>query len=167
MPYRRYRRRDPRRYWILARLHARVVCARLGRRGLVLTMLGAIWVLVGLSTLTTPARPEYTLLELFAVPRGAAWVVTGIVAMVYAWRPQGEDRRGFLALYVMAAYRCAAYLLGWVAWVVDGVSMPGGPGEQNGVFGALAWAAVVTLIVIISGWSESHRPVPRRGEDRP
>lgn len=124
----------------------------LGRRGAVLSILGVLWVLVGVNILATDYRPS---LALTAAPsyQSALWVGTGFVACAFAWRPQGQDAPGFLALYVMVGYRCISYAFEW------------GSGKSTAVIGLLVWLAVAALILIIAGWREANGARPGLPED--
>lgn len=121
----------------------------LGRRGILLGLLGAIWVLQGVGVIFTPASESYWLLAHGAGFRAAAWVATGLVAIAYAGRPQGDDAPGFLALYVMAGFRIVSYGIDTVRAL-----LPGDDGNARGLIGVLAWLTVLTVIIVISGWSE-------------
>lgn len=149
-PYRKYHVLDPRHHYV----HA---TSRLGRRGTVLTLLGIVWVLQGTTVLLAPSSPTYYLLANFEVIRALGWMVTGVIAVAYAARPQGDDAPGFLALYIMAAYRVAAYAVGFVAWLIPG----GLDGNPRGVVGIFSWLVILLAIVIIAGWHEPTRR-PRR-----
>ena len=150
MPWRHYSRTDPRRYGTWLRV-------RLGRRGSFLALLGVVWVLQGVAALTAPESSSYILLAAGEEWRGVAWITTGALAIAYAGRPQGEDAPGFLALYVMAAYRVAAYGLGLLLWLIPG----GEPGNARGSIGVLAWAVVIIAILIVAGWRENEEDVRR------
>lgn len=153
MPYRQIPRWDPHRYLV----HAEV---SLGRRGSVLALLGGLWLLVGVSCVVVPPSGDYWLLSGDGWPRAIGWFVTGAVAIYYARKEQGKDALGFLALYLMAAFRIAAYGLAFILWVTPG----GNPGTPRGLVGATTWVAVVLLIVIVAGWREpSHE---KRGDPR-
>lgn len=143
MPYRQIPRWHPRRYVV----HAETV---LGRRGTVLALLGGLWLLVGASCLAIPPSGDYWLLSGPGWPRAIGWIITGAVAIWYANRPQGQDAIGFLALYLMAAFRVAAYGLSFIMWVAPG----GYPGTARGLVGATTWIAVILLIVVVAGWRE-------------
>lgn len=139
-------------------VYARTV---LGRRGSMLTLLGLAWAVNGLAV---PFRrePDYlALLNAWEWPRAAMWVVTGVVAIVMARRR--EDRAGWVALYIMAAYRALAYGVGAVTLVL-GVDGPAGLHEvASAASRAATWVAVVAAIRICSGWRE-HREDLATGE---
>ncbi|MEO5745787.1 MAG: hypothetical protein ABIQ53_14520, partial [Terracoccus sp.] len=105
----------------------------------------------GVSALITPPSPTYFLLAHWAGARACVWIVTGLIAIAYARRRQGADAPGFLALYLMAAYRVAAYSLGFIHWL-----LPGDGGDARGIVGVFAWTTVVILIIAISGWAEPN-----------
>lgn len=144
MPWRRYSHLDPRR-------SVTHLSAVIGRRGTALVLIGTIWCGLGFSTLALKDIDRITL----AV--GIAWIVTGTVAIMSAQRRQGHDALGFLALYVMAAFRALTHLSDVVLWIVP----DGRPGELQGVVGVLVWAAVIALIVLVSGWKEPEPDHPQ------
>ena len=143
-PHRRYRRYDARRYILQLK-------CRLGRRGTVLACLGVLWVCTGIATLTAPGSEDYPLLTdvgPWEDIRGAVWIATGCIAIVCAGRRQGDDWPGWVALYVMVAYRLLAYLHGYGLWLLsDG-------GTSRGIIGALAWATALVPIAVCAGWEE-------------
>lgn len=119
----------------------------LGRRGAVLSILGVMWVLVGVNILAVDYRPALALSG-SPIAQSALWIGTGFVACAFAWRPQGQDAAGFLALYVMVGYRCVSYAFEW------------GSGRGSAVIGLLVWLAIAALILIIAGWREANGERP-------
>lgn len=115
---------------------------RLGRRGAVLVILGALWILVGVNVLAVDYDPPLALSTTPAI-QSALWIGTGFVACAFSVRPQGQDAPGFLALYVMVGYRCTAYAFEWA------------DGRGSAVVGLLVWVAIAALILIIAGWREA------------
>lgn len=150
-PYRQYHVLDPRRHYLRS-------TAGLGRRGTVLALLGIVWIAQGLTVLLAPSSPTYYLLANFEPARAIGWIATGVVAVAYAARPQGDDAPGFLSLYVMAAYRVVAYSAGFVAWMIPG----GVDGNPRGIVGIFSWFVILLAIVVIAGW---HEPSRRRSKD--
>lgn len=144
MPWRRYKPIDPRHHYIRARAH-------LGRRGFFLVLLGIIWIAQGVAAITAPGSTSYLLLAHGWGLRAAVWIITGAVAIWYSTRPQGEDALGFLALYLMAAYRAVAYGVGFLMWALPN----GQDGDPRGVIGLLSWGVVIVAILIVAGWRES------------
>lgn len=153
-PYRRYRRSDPRRH-ALHYLHS------VGRRGTVLTLLGALWVGMGLGVLVTPSSELYWMLAVADVPRGIAWIGTGLLALWFARKPQGVDAPGFAALYLMPAYRVIAYSVG--TWEYMTGTAVGLGGSARGIVQVLMYAAVVFLVAVIAGWAEPGKD-PAEGD---
>lgn len=144
MPHRQYSKADPRRYYTRLK-HS------LGRRGVVLALLGVTWILQGVGTVAAPPNPRYYLLDSFDIFRTTAWVVTGAIALYYARRPQGFDIPGFVALYFMCAFRTVAYGAAFVAWLLPG----GVEGDARGIVGVFSWATIIFLLVVVSGWTEA------------
>ena len=150
-PHRRYRIWDPRRHYVRATNY-------LGRRGVVLALLGVIWIFQGATVLLTPPAPDYYLLSNFELARAVGWIVTGGIAIAYATRPQGDDAPGFLSLYVMAAFQAGAYAAGFVAWITPG----GADGNPRGIVGVFSWLVILLAIVVMAGW---HEPARQRSKD--
>ena len=135
--------------------------ARLGRRGACLTLLGIIWVCVGVTTALSEGPDGYLMLNGWEHLRGALWIVTGAIAMIYAWKPQGRDAVGFVALYIMAGYRFVAYMVGFAQWLG---SDHGEQGSPRGAVAAFTWVIILVLIVTVAGWRESADD-DRRGRE--
>ena len=154
-PHRRYRHGDPRR----TTTRVRVWWQRLGRRGQVLVGLGVTWVLTGLTVMATPPSKSYLLLSVAPGARAFGWVATGVVAVAFAGKRQGDDTPGWFALYVMAGYRVLAYAHGFLDWSV-GPHIPGlpGDGDPRGIVGMLAWGVIAWLIYKVAGWPEPAKP---------
>lgn len=154
-PHRRYRHGDPRR----TATRIRVWWQRIGRRGQVLTGLGLTWVLSGITVFATPGSKSYLLLSIWQTPRAILWIGTGLVAIIFAGRPQGDDTPGWLALYFMAGYRVLAYAHGFIDWLVS-PHVPGlpGDGDPRGIVGVIAWGVIAWLIYKIAGWPEPSPP---------
>lgn len=150
MPYRRFQKKDPRRYfaWLIVKF---------GRRGTLLILLGSIWVLQGVGVFSAP-ESSYALLSGWNFPRGVAWIVTGIIGIWAANKRMGDDAVGFISIYIMAGYRVLAYLHEFIRWAWPW----GDPGEFRGLFSALAWSTVLVAIIVISGWPE---PEPEPEEE--
>ena len=146
MPYRKISRLSPKRYLV----H---LIYSLGRRGSVLALLGVVWIMQGLFTYFSPERSDYWMLQQYPEVRLIGWLSTGAIAIAFAARPQGKDALGFLALYIMAAYRAASYTIPFVLWAFTSED-----GNPRGIFGLLAWGTIILLIFIVSGWSEVHEP---------
>lgn len=126
-----------------------------------LTTLGVAWIATGVSIAlnSDPAYVELVVPLTWLSPetRGAGWIITGMVSCAYAWRPRwiAYDVLGFLALYVMPAYRAGAFLWGWLdSWLPLG----GGPGYRPGLVQAALAAAMMGVVMICSDWPD---PVPK------
>lgn len=154
MPYRRYSHADPRRYV----LH---YLTKFGRRGTILTLLGVVWVGMGVSILITPPSEVYYLISIGTWPRALVWMLTGCVALWYARKPQGEDALGFLALYLMPSFRVVAYGAGGVNYLIEPEF--GAGGSARAIVQVFTWTTIIIVIAIMAGWSE---PEPRATKDR-
>lgn len=131
---------------------------QIGRRGAVLLTYGILWIVVGLGVYGSAGIGQGLLHELIpSQVRGALWVGTGLLAVVYAWRPRGmSDALGFAALYLAPAIRVLSY---GVATIL--AALPGHhPGAYDNAWRFLViYAAMVAGVAITSGWKE---PITRR-----
>lgn len=142
MPYRRFKRSDPRRYSVQ-------LATILGRRGSVLFLLGVIWVFQGIATYTFQEPSAYPLLNDYHIPRTLGWIVTGFAAIWFSFSRQGYDAFGFLALYIMGAYRIIAYGWEFLLW-----ALPPEGGNPRGIVGVFSWFVIVSLLYVVAGWKE-------------
>lgn len=138
---------------------------RFGYRGAALLILGATWVLFGGSILLHPpeARP-WVFHELIPVPvRAALWATAGIVAFIYGIRGANKDDTvGMVALMVMPFERFVSFVVSYLVYGATTLAhqfMPGVEvvGYEQGIYAALIWLLVVTLLRLVAGW-----PNPRR-----
>ena len=130
-----------------------------GKRGQLLLVFGLVWIGLGVGVLTEGDPAYYDQIVPFTwlpeTVRAWLWIITGAAAVAYAWRPRiiAHDGLGFFALYLMPAYRCGAFLWGWLdSWLPLG----GGPGYPRGWTSALPYAAMVTAVMVCSSWPNPH-----------
>lgn len=129
-------------------------------RGQILIVYGLIWCAIGWNILAEPDPAGWQHLPLIdEIPRqlrAAAWIATGTLAILYAWRPRWvlHDGFGFLALYIMPAERVFLFFWGWVDAHTPSVDVFGwfvlfaGPGYPTGLRGAFVYLAVVAAVVV-------------------
>lgn len=128
---------------------------RLGRKGTILVILGAMWALQGWAIFTSAVLVPEDTQGLFhlALPvpvRVSLWAVCGVGAMVCAfWQPPRFQAAGYAALVLPAAERCLSYLIGW------GISVFTDGGYEDGWSAAAIWLAVVTILEVVAGWPEA------------
>lgn len=109
------------------------------RKGRGLTLMGVIWILVGLSVPEQPPidsafhqlAPDWLLV--------CAWVVPGVLAIAAAWLKKLRPWAMAL-LTVMPGVRTISYVTAWVVYLVPG----GSPGYDRG------WIAAITQIIMIA-----------------
>lgn len=133
------------------------VVRRPGRRGVFLIMFGTIYLVVGVNTLTIPARrfaavaPEVG--PFLDHPLwGLMWLGGGLVAIAVALRPrwvQG-DGRGFTALLVPPF----AWTLFYAASVVSYLLTAGEWGRVQSLSGAAVWSIAWATVLLIAGWPD-------------
>lgn len=133
--------------------HAHV--PRFGYRGRALTLVGLVWVLVGVKVLRDPGGTPY-LDHLPTWLRLSVWGATGGVALVTAWWPAGADRYGFMALSIPATIRTLANGWSWLLGIVTGNQV----GNSGDWVSAVAWAAIVAFVLLLASWPE---PVTNNG----
>lgn len=92
----------------------RRIYRRIGNRGIVLSMLGFLWVLTAIGLATAPIdRPGLPDEYLPTWLRVAIWGIAGIAALVATWwRRWDELAWGFLILPL--SMRLISYLYGWI-----------------------------------------------------
>lgn len=125
----------------------------LGRRGTILLLLGACWVLIGIGTFVSPLSPSVASLLHAQVPKqinAVFWVSSGIIASIYAFRK--DDAIGFLSLYIMPAFYAFSYFLGWLDFLSPFV---GGNGHPWGWFSAVFFLIELGVVIVCAGWPES------------
>ena len=127
---------------------------RLGRRGAMLLLLGLVHILIGVGVfIRPPVTTRGSFLTLVPEPiQAAAWVLCGIVAVVWAFRRL--DYLGWLALYVMPSLRVLTYAGAWAVYIISG----GTDGAENAWYTAVLHLPLILAVLICSGWRE-YRPV--------
>lgn len=123
----------------------------LGRRGAILLCYGIVWSIIGYGQITSPApdlRGLRLLLQMMPLDAwGWLWVVSGLIAVVSAWLPQGKDWLGFLALPLMVLPWAVSYLL---AWIIGDF--------PRGWVATVVWGAIAAPVLVVAGWREPPRP---------
>lgn len=123
---------------------------RYGYRGRALTLVGLVWILVGLTVLREPERVPLVSEWLPLWLRVALWTGAGLVALLTSWWPPGRDRWGFMALVVPAAIRALAYAWSWTLGLVS----DGELGDSADWIGATGWVAIVGFVLLLAAWPE-------------
>ena len=123
----------------------------LGRRGAILLCYGIVWAIIGYGQITSPApdlRGLRLLLQMMSLDAwGWLWVISGLIAIVSAWLPQGKDWPGFLALPLMVLPWAVSYLL---AWIIGDF--------PRGWVATVVWGAIAAPVLVVAGWREPARP---------
>jgi len=132
----------------------------LGRRGAILLSYGTVWALYGYGQLIQPSpdqRGLQLLLDMAPLTAWAwCWIAAGLVAVVAAWWPTGQDWFGFVALVVMVLPWMLGYLASW--WPL-GVF-------PRGWVAALIWGLIAVPVIVVAGWREAPRPREKVGRRR-
>ncbi len=130
---------------------------RFGIRGTILLLVGAAWILHGVSVATSPPPPGYPILAHLPALQAATWIIAGLVAIVCAPRRQGYDTPGWVALYFPAGMQWLAYFYTWADTFIDFPLMRG-DGNWRGIIGVTSYATIAYLIYVLSGIRESETP---------
>lgn len=142
----------------------------IGRRGMVLAIIGLIWLLYGLGMIlgdpvTVSGGGGVWHLGIDPDVRGTVWSLTGFLAIYTAASQPRSDTPGFLALTVCPMVYAFSYLTAWIVWALP---LPS-PGYAPGLISALSWASVITLVAVCASWPEpsrDHSPgLPPGGRD--
>lgn len=128
---------------------------RLGHRGALLTLLGGIALLYGVSLITTPPAPRPPGLRLLLGVMGlhgwgATLTAAGVIAVLCAPLRQGRDWPGFAVLVLVWAPWSLSYFVSW--W-------PQGENPRGWV-SCLIFAAFAAVPAVGATWDEPA-PVPR------
>lgn len=127
--------------WHLARRS--YIRHRLGYRGLVLFLLGFIYVFIGLSVIgANDYRPELVHTHLPILVRIGIWVIPGIVAMVVAFDDKWKAL-GFALLFIPPAERAVSYF-------VAAVTVP----TFTRIPAVLIYLLLLVMISTIASWPE-------------
>lgn len=126
---------------------------RRDKRGQILVIYGLVWIALGYNIIDEGDPITWSTLLPFQTlppgPRGLAWIVTGALAIAYAIRPRVQgDGVGFLALYLMPAWRVVAFTWAWI----DTYLPLGGPGYPSGWLWALTYAVMVASVMVCASW---------------
>lgn len=127
---------------------------RLGNRGLVLLLIGFLWLLTAWTVAQSPVpntRPPAPHEEIPSWIREAAWVVTGLTAIAFAFFRQGRDKWGFFALMIMPAERALSWAGAIVLHFTSPTPYPPLP-LSAGQF--LVWLTNCILIYVLARWKE-------------
>jgi hypothetical protein len=155
--------------WRVLRVDRLAMLHRVGRRGAILILIGAIWVVFGTTMLGdqidrfSRPGPGGALQFLDMAWTGAMWLIGGAVAFVVGILHDRErvgthDAVGFNALALPPMLFVFFY-----AWSAA-LNLVGPDGNPRAWLGMIIQTAVVTMLLIIAGWPEppDSNPSPRR-----
>ena len=130
----------------------------LGRRGMMLLLLGGLWIWLGLNVPMTPAHvPGLWHTFIWEPVWIAEWVVPGLVALVFAWRT--VDWPGWALLMLAPIIRASSLISGWVMWMLpDGIE-----GYPMGLWQSILYLFMIGVVGICAGWPD----YPPRDERMP
>lgn len=134
---------------------------RIGKRGACLISVGVVWFMTGVMMFldtTEDYIPGYYFYDHFYYIRAVAWVVSGIIAILFSWKPQGRDWPGWTAVMIMAVFRVLAYFQGWLH------SMVADTHDWRGLVGGLGFVGVAALLRITASWKEPDRTIEKRDD---
>lgn len=152
--------------WRVIRLDRTRAASRLGRRGLLLMLSGAAWVLIGIDVLRHPinrfTNPHATphpnvMLVFFNDPHwGLTWIICGTVALLMGLLrghplARRHDSIGFNA--ILTPPFLWMLFFGWSAIVSLITSYQQGR-DGEAAYGVIVWALVSLFIIVVAGWPE-------------
>ena len=141
---------------------------RFGHRGVLLILVGIMWVGIGIGIEFNPAqRPEGVLVLHELLPdwlRAGAWGLSGLWAIVVGLRGRrADDTTAYVAIMLMPLERLVSFALSWVIYVATlglnhfGLLDIDVTGYNRGWYSALVWLIVVVLLQVVAGW---RNPAP-------
>lgn len=164
------------------RLERSKLIKRLGRRGILLLLLGISWILVGVTGIvfptdrfSSPGIGADTILQMLdSAPVYFLWIIAGSIA---AFTGTLHDRRvinahealGWNAVLTPPMFWLAFYIWSFFIWSVT----HGEEGRAQGLYGSVVWTVISFIIMIIAGWPEEkfETTIPdddvRVDDDRP
>lgn len=157
--------------WRIVRLDKTRPFRLLGRRGLMLFMLGCLWVLFGVGIAAVPmprfagAGASTLLLAILDEPFiGVVWIVAGIVSITTAFvriRNRGHDAVGFNALLCPVVLWVVGYFWSFITWLVTRDD-----GRPSSWIAVIVWLITCTFILLAAGWPDPDDPAYRGGKQR-
>lgn len=138
-----------------------VALHRFGRRGAVLTLLGSMWIFIGVGMVIDPIRRfsrldngDNSALDFMDRPGWAMlWVVCGTFAAVAGFlrmRVRVMDELGFNSLLVPSLTWTATYAWSALTWLAT----QGGFGRERAWAGALLYGVIVVVLLVVAGWPD-------------
>lgn len=128
---------------------------RFGRRGTVLGLFGLVWILYGLSFVTSPAYRFGNLGPIASQVLNSPWLgwiwgVAGGVALAVALLPRRKsDTTGFVALLIPAFIWTALFTTSWMFSVFTADY-----GDSHSWVGSLVWVLDVITILVCASWPD-------------
>lgn len=118
-----------------------------------LTLLGVTYLIMGVGHLIRYERPVSGAFHVLLPDWGnaAIWGITGLLALIFAWR--SHDGVGWIALYLAPMIRICSYLGSFLFYLVPG----GVEGYATGWYGAAVFAPIVFCVLTCSGWPEERQ----------
>jgi hypothetical protein len=126
---------------------------RIGRRGAVLLLFSAAFLLIGLKALTDPSTDDgrfvfYTLLPTAA--RGALWGVPAVIGILSVLSRRHGDAAGFAVICVPPLFLMASYLWSFIGFLSGATDYP------YGWVSAVTWALIAAVLLVTAGWPEEQ-----------
>lgn len=136
---------------------------KIGRRGVVLVSLGAVWVLYAASIATYVPLPgrtgRFDIAPLDSPLWAILWLACGLFAIGFGVaRYRGvDDVPGWIAAVGPPMIWTAMYAIS-ALW---SISPDQAMGSHRAWVGLVTWAMLAGLIRTVAGWQDEHRPVQR------
>lgn len=136
----------------------RRIPSRVGRRGIFLLLIGAVWILNGMSLVLEPppafGAGQRLVIQYFLPITTWGWtfVVGGILSVIYAFRRK-NDYPGFVGAIVPCVFWGSSEIISFILGTFD-----------RGLIASFVWVLVTCIILLIAGWSEAEPPLEVNGE---
>lgn len=142
----------------MRKLTLRQLPRRIGRRGIFLLLLGALWILMAASVIANSSQinPDDAIVyeRLPVWLRIALWVGSGIVMIIAGLSPAKHQTWGFVIAAIMPFQRVVSG-----AWSVIAYFVPGPPtGRLTSIATFGIWSAILGIIWLVAGWHEDLFP---------
>lgn len=128
----------------------------IGRRGAVLLLFSAAFLLIGLKAFTDPSVDDGRFVFYTSLPpyvRAALWGVPAVAGILSALSGRRSDGLGFAALCVPPMVLTISYLWSFIGFLAGATAYP------YGWVSATTWALLASILLVTAGWPEApdHR----------
>lgn len=136
----------------------RRIPSRVGRRGIFLLLIGAVWTVNGLGLVFEPppalGAGQKLVIQYFLPLTAWGWtfVVGGVLSIIYAFRRR-NDYPGFIGAIVPCVFWGSSEVISFALGTYD-----------RGLIASFVWVLVTFIILLIAGWAEPEPPLIENGD---